>query len=398
MPSIPPPTNRRQVLSLSALAVGSALGGCTSLLDDGPSTAERQVSPDWRPSPGEWPTWNYDFARTGHNPFAEPPRREPSAAWTYDAGESASSLVVADDSVFVATDQEVVALETASGDPRWTRSSSNSPGLSWIDGRLYETAPKRLRARTSDGKLVWTYRLDEDQPWGYDVLERRGRVYLLFRDQIVRLHASTGEKLGSQSLYGSNPTTSGGTVYSSNYSIEAYDVDGKFDSSWSVSPETNSRAYSYPALANGLLYRPEMGSHSDSPGLAIYDADTGTARDRVPLEHTPRSPAVGGDGAFVSTSVVTADGIGSEGAIYGLSADGERRWEYDAGGSLEPPAVANGAVYVGPFANGRVPLLAFDAESGDELWRRHVTGTTTLAIADDTLYASTDGTVRALRR
>lgn len=397
MPSTPPTTSRRQALSLSALAVGSALGGCTGLLDDGPSTAERQVSPDWRPSPSEWAAETYDFARTSHNPFAEPPREEPSPAWTYDAGESVDSLVVADDSVFVATDQEVVALEAATGDPQWTRSSSGGSWLSWIAGRLYVATAERLRAYASDGELEWEYHPDGGQ-LHYDVLERRGRVYLLIRDRIVRLHADTGEKLGSQSLYGRYPTTSGGTVYCSNYSIEAYDVDGKFDSSWSVSPETNSRAYSYPALANGLLYRPEMASHSDSPGLAIYDADAGAARDRVPLDYTPRSPAVDGDAAFVSTSVVSADGIGSEGAIYGLSADGERRWEYDAGGSLGPPAVANGTVFVGPFANGRVPLLAFDAESGEELWRRHVTGTTTLAIAEETLYASTDGTVRALRR
>jgi len=397
VPSTQPTTSRRRALSLSALAVGSALGGCTSLFDDGPPTAERQVSPDWRPSSGQWPTSNYDFARTSHNPFAEPPRRAPSTAWTYDVEESVDSLVVAKDTVFVGTEGEIVALESATGDQRWTRSSSRTRELLWIDGRLYQAAAERLRAFTRTGELEWEHRIGRDPVWNYTVLERQGRVFILYHDRIVRLHADTGEKLGSQSFVGRYPTTGGGSVYCSNYKIEAYDVDGTFDSNWAASPETGSRAYSYPALANGLLYRPEMASHTNPPGLTIYDAGTGTTRDRVPLEHTPRSPAVGGTDAFVSTSVVTADDIGTEGSLVRLSAEGERRWGYDASASLQPPAVANGTVIVGPFANALVPLLAFDAESGDELWQLDVGGTTELAIAEDTVYASADGTVRALR-
>ncbi|GAB3685574.1 hypothetical protein GCM10028857_16300 [Salinarchaeum chitinilyticum] len=395
MPSTPPATSRRRALSLSALAVGSALGGCTSLFEDGPSTAERQVSPDWRPSPGQWPTSNYDYARTGHNPFAEPPRQEPSVAWTHDAGESVDSVVVADDTVFVGTDNEIGALETASGDERWTRSSSGRQTLSWIDGRLYGATTERLRAYTSDGELTWTYRPGRDQY--YDVLERGGSVYLLFRDRITRLHANTGEKLGSQSLSGRFPTTNGGLVYCGQYTIEAYDIEGSVDSSWSVTPTDAHETYSYPALAHGLLYRPEFRLADGAATLAIYDAGTGATRDRVPLEHTPRSPAVSGNAAFVFTSIVTAGDIGTEGSLVRLSAGGERRWEYDASASLQPPAVANGTVFVGPFANALVPLLAFDAETGDELWRLDVGGTTELAIAGDTVYASADGTVRAVR-
>lgn len=399
MPSTEQPTaSRRRVLSLTSLAAGSALGGCLDRFEDDLPTADRQVSPDWRPSPGQWPTWNYDFARTSHSPFAEPPRREPSPAWTFDADEPVDSLVVADDTVFVGTERNITALQTATGDVRWTRSASSGLRLLWVDDRLYGATTERLQAYASDGELEWEYRLDRDRQQHYDVLERQGRVYLLFRDRIVRLHADTGENVGTQSLYGSHSTTSGGTVYCGEYSIEAYDVGGGFDPNWSVSPEKLHRAYSYPALKHGLLYRPEFEPTGDPSGLGIYDADTGTTRGRVPLDHTPRSPAVAGNRAFVATSVVTADEIGSEGKLLGLSADGDRRWEYDAGGSLGPPAVANGAVFVGPFANAHVPLLAFDAETGDELWRLPVTGTTTLAIAEDTLYASAGGTVRALRR
>ncbi|WP_248518345.1 outer membrane protein assembly factor BamB family protein [Salinarchaeum laminariae] len=397
MPSTQPTTSRRRALSLSALAVGSALGGCTSLFDDGPPTAERQVSPDWRPSPGQWSTWNYDFARTSHNPFAEPPRREPSPAWTYDVEESVDSLVVAKDTVFVGTEGEIVALRASTGDLQWRQSMPNGPRLTWIDGRLYGATGNELRAYTSDGDREWTYRRDEDQMQFFDVLERRGTVYLLFRNHIERIHADTGTKLGAQSLYGRFPVTTGGLVYASEYAIEAYEVDGKFDSRWSVLPENARQTYTYSAIANGLLYRPEYEPVSGPARLAIYDADSGTARERVPLEHTPRSPAVGADRSFVSTSVVTADEIGSEGNLLALSADGKRRWEYDAAGSLGPPAVANGTVFVGPFANGRVPLLAFDAENGDELWRLPISGST-LAIAGDTLYVSANGTVRALRR
>ncbi|MFC6990376.1 hypothetical protein ACFQH3_00350 [Haladaptatus sp. GCM10025707] len=54
---------RRDVLSLSAGALTTALAGCSSLQqtfrEQQLSTPERRIPVDWKPNPGEWPRIGY---------------------------------------------------------------------------------------------------------------------------------------------------------------------------------------------------------------------------------------------------------------------------------------------------------------------------------------------------
>ncbi|WP_369684141.1 PQQ-binding-like beta-propeller repeat protein [Haloarchaeobius sp. FL176] len=119
---------------------------------------------------------------------------------------------------------------------------------------------------------------------------------------------------------------------------------------------------------------------------------------QAPFEQTPQTPAVEDGVAYVATSGVWSETIGQDGVLAALAADGTERWRFDPEAGLRTPVVADGTVYTGPFRASGAPLVAFDADSGDELWRRdRVVSDPELAVADETLYLAGGSKVVALR-
>ena len=142
---------------------------------------------------------------------------------------------------------------------------------------------------------------------------------------------------------GFNPTES---------AISAGNVSGLVQRFAAGTPVTGfPRAYSPPAVANGLVY---VGS-PDS-GLYALDAATGAVRWTAPTVSTGYSPAVANGIMYVAAG----------GGLYALDAtSGALRWTAQT--SDDPwssPAVANGVVYVGT----KVSLDALDATTGALRW------------------------------
>jgi len=391
--------SRRDALALVGAGSLSAVAGCSSLpwSSKGHAPPERRVPADWHPEPGEWPIRDYDYARTAHSPFASPPRDDPATAWTYEPdGSGVYSLVVADGSVFVRTDTKLVAL-TTDGDRRWEESRTATGQLQFVDGRLYDVETDSVTALRPDGSEEWSATLETGR---HTLLERDGWVYLLSGDRIVRLHADTGAVVDETSTRASGPSTAGGPVYTGRHTMTAYDVrDGEFQQRWEASPDAAYERYGLSAVENGRLYRPEWtnaGSNDRDGRLSVYDTTDGSRLGGFPLEHTPRRPATDGERVYVSTSTVTASTLGQDGRLVALSLDADREWDFSPDASLLRPVVANDAVYVAPYHNHDAPLVAFDASTGDELWRRDVDAVSELAVAGETLYVAGDA-VHAFR-
>ncbi|WP_323171571.1 PQQ-binding-like beta-propeller repeat protein [Natrialba sp. PRR66] len=411
MPSnaTPPAWRRREFIATASLSLG-ALAGCstvrTELRERRLGEPDRRLSPDWHPDPGQWPMEGYNFAQTSHNPYATPPRDEPEIAWTYEhengqEQNSLRTLIVADDTVYVRTDGELVALDAATGQTQWTKPREDRATLAFIAGRLYEFREDQLRALTPGGESIWETEFDDDNYY-YTPLERDGWVYATGRDTVARLHADTGDIITTADLDAASPITAGGPVYAGRYSLTAYDiVDAEFSPRWTVDDGFPYESYGSTAVANGLVVRSERhnyaGDGEDRGRLSIYDVTDGTRRTELTTARTTQSPSVDGQRVYVSTSDIRGGTIGSAGQLAAFSVDGEERWRYEPEAGLQPPVSADGTVYVGPFANDRVPLVAFDAATGDELWRRDVASSLELAIAGETLYVGTNESVRALR-
>ena len=127
------------------------------------------------------------------------------------------------------------------------------------------------------------------------------------------------------------------------------------------------------------------------------DATDGERRAGLTLDRTPAHLAVDGTGVYVGTFNIKTNHLGRDGRFLALSTDGEMRWRYEPGASVGTPVVADGAVYLAPFATDAAPLSAFDAETGDELWQRDLGWVQGLAVAGETLYVRTRNRVRAFR-
>jgi len=214
-----PSLGRRSLLGTVAAAGIGSLAGCSTvdgLLDAGVEPPERRVPPDWNPAPGDWPSEHYGFAQTCHNPFASPPRSDPSADWEVDVGGVVDSMVVAAGRVFVwnETDGVVVALDRDTGDERWRRSVPGDAGsLQFVAGRLYAGSREHLTALSADGAQRWSTGLSESGVWGYFLVERDGWVFLFPPDGTLRLHADTGEVVERSDHYLYRTTTDGGSLY-----------------------------------------------------------------------------------------------------------------------------------------------------------------------------------------
>lgn len=339
----------------------------------------------------------YGYGRTNHNPYATPPRTEPSTAWTYHAGAAVVDLVVAGETVYVRTKAALVALDANDGSERWRRSRAAEGTLAFIANRLYDTDRKRVRALEPTGTELWTTDLDG---WCDSVLERDGWVYVLTDRHVVRLHADTGDVVSKLPLAAYALTTMGGPLYAGMFTMFAYDVvGGEFDARWSVEFEEDYRPYGPVTATSGRLFRGErVIPASDAPTgrLSVYDAADGSVQTRIFSGRTLQPPAVDGGSAYVSTTDLSPNHLGEDGRFVAYSLDGDPRWIYQPDASLQRPIVANGAVYLGPFANRDVPLIAFDARTGDELWRKPIDLSPELAVAGDTLYVATRDRVRAL--
>lgn len=394
--------SRRELLA----AVGAAsatLAGCTDLRQTAREVRlgepERRVDPGWKPSPGEWAGPTYGPSRTGHNPHASPPTDDPDEVWRHEPGDGTDpvrDLVVADGTVFVRSRDALTALAFETGETRWNQPRQRGR-LYYVDGRLYDLWSQEMAAMGLDGETIWTL----DAEFGPRVpVECDGWLYVGGFSSWARLHADTGDVIEEVDQGSAGLSIGGETVYGGAYYWANYDVsDGSFTQRWERENDDSYQAYGPISVTDDHLIRPEhaLAGRAESAGRLGIRTRDGSIHAAETFEHVPRSPAVGDTAAFVGTSPIHHGEIGTDGRLVAIDFDGKRRWEHDHGGGVTSPIYADGTVYAGPRSNDRVPLAAYDADTGDQLWQRNARGTVSLAAVGDTLLVGDSDSVRAFR-
>ncbi|WP_161973229.1 PKD domain-containing protein [Halostella litorea] len=200
-------------------------------------------------------------------------------------------------------------------------------------------------------------------------------------------------------------------------SVMAFDPDtGTID--WHhTSAGSDGRYVSDMTVANGTVFYGVKFQGSTSEHLYAVDADTGSQRWTFAAENRTHGIAVADGTVFVSGANATGDDW--QPWLYALDADtGKHQWSYDwveSDSSVdyfarEPPAVANGTVYLpverrvkdGLSIDSYGYVYAFDAASGANSWTTNFTdqkptGTPKISVANGTVYAnSKDYRVEAL--
>lgn len=131
-------------------------------LERGPAYAEMREAKYERQDTDDWPTYRHDAARSGHSKAAVP--IDLKRTWQANLGGKLSSVVVADDKVFVASvdTHTVHALDANSGKHLWSYTTGgrvDSPPTVWKGRVLFGSADGWVYCmRATDGALIWRFR------------------------------------------------------------------------------------------------------------------------------------------------------------------------------------------------------------------------------------------------
>ena len=247
--------NRKFILLLISFVL---FWGCQSQDQNTPSTSKSKSQPETQPivpavptRPEDWPMFMYDLHFSGRSPdqTLKPPLK---LLWKYKTGGPIqASPVVANGTVYVAsTDHWLYALDAKRWGIKW---SFKAGGIiryapTFWNNRIYFSARNNhvyaLNAET--GEWLWEFRSETwmDSP----PILSKGRLYIgAYTRKIHVINATTGE-LESQPQ---------GRVYIDG--IEYVCSQGQLRP---ISPQHNANAwreltpltYSYPAIANGVVY------------------------------------------------------------------------------------------------------------------------------------------------
>ena len=366
--------------------------------DPGPETRNERDSSsgeafeDDRPLRGSWPRAGYDQGRTSHTPDQQGPDGSVDVLWESEIGGGLESgSVVADGTVYAGTtDGLLFALDARTGAQRWHVETYNAVGATPV------VAGETLYAVSKDAHVYAIDRDDGSERWAYDTgsgiyappVVTNDRVVVTSRSGVVAaIHTETGNEVWRFE------TTPGIRVPATQFGRRLLVGDD-----------------------NGMIH--VLTKSGDE--RATIDVN-GYGRIRTPIVAPADANTVVVGGTLVDiqreTVVATFDrGVRStpavaEGTVYYVTGDevrgietysGEQTVSYgfDGGtgrlGTETTPTVADGTVYTGL---GDGTIVAFDAETGRERWRREVGSTVagSPAVLDGHLFAATsDGTLYAL--
>lgn len=414
------PARRALLASLGTAAVAGCLGRPDDRAGDPKSspTDESGSGPAADPEPpdsvdSEWPMPAADAGRSNCVPAAAGPTEPVAELWRVDAEPGLSSPVVAGGTVYVGgADGTVLALDARTGAERWRRSVGGPAATPWAVGEdLYvPTAEAVVALSAADGEQRWR----TDVPVEGGGSGRAGTTSagpsdgaVLGADHgVYRLSGGVGR---SSAVVTALDRADGGERWRADLGdpVERHLFAGGGFVFVSTGPYSPIPWTLDPAT--GAVVGDEPPSGHDFPAERFYRDGTRYGLDPFFEIVEARAVAESGHGwsrglpvkedAAVSGGCdrVYHAGSGGDGpALHALSAtDGAVAWTGDA--VTDPvgrPVVAGECVLV-PTAE---TLHCFDPADGTERWSRPADGAgRRVAVADDLLYATGGGAVRALR-
>jgi outer membrane protein assembly factor BamB len=351
-----------------------------------------------------------------HSGTAEGPAPPYRAAWSrpIGLGGPVAAPAVARDAVVVVAARGVVALEAATGEPRWEVDRTEGPaGTPAVAGELVMhasgagSATAVVARRIEDGAESWRAFVDGDVHGALMVAD--GLVYAATAaSEVVALEADTGEERWRAEVEGrleAAPAVAEGLVLVAGeqrqtgvVTVFALDAATGGDTQWRFStpgpalpasaPASNGRR-AFVATSEGILRALDL-----DDGAQAWEAELRAAvSDR-------QIPAA-------SEALVVADRL----HLYGIEpGDGEERWtflladlrELEDGrrNTLSPssPAVIGGAAVIGDTSG---LLSAVDVATGRRIWRGDLSPgpLAAVAVGNDVVFATTlgeDGSVIGL--
>lgn len=391
--------DRRTVLSvLGTTGTVVGLGGTRPAVAEAEESGPRSET---RPETDSWPQFMHDAANTGVNPRASGPKNAVTTRWTDRTDEETSGLVVARETVYVGGSR-VRALAAADGSERWTYDASDTTfGSPTVQAdTLFVTADRGDDERNSvvalnadTGAVRWEY---TDEGGGsyvdFDAITAGPSALFVIAgtgidDWLYAIEAESGTKRWATSIGSPGQVETGtahvgvadGTVFVPGaQTLHARDAEtGEVE--WRAE-ETDfyNEPDASPAIVDGTVYvgtqAADQGGQDQFFAVAASDGD-------VEWRFDPDGDENGfwNSPAFVNGTVYVCRWLLQSAVLYALDAsDGSVRWSVDVNHPMDP-VLADGVVYGGD--------VAFDAETGRELWRTDldVGGT---AVVDDTAYVT----------
>ncbi len=280
--------------------------------------------------------------------------------WTYTTGGAVGSPAVAGDTVYVASgDGRLYALDAATGHLRWTYTTGDTVGSPAVAGSTVYICGDEVDALdAATGHVRWTYNVGGSACSPSVVGDTFYVGIWGLSAKVYALDAATGHLRWTYAIVNVDPEVAsisavvGGTVYIGVWGSEVDALDaasGQLRWTYTIGGSTASIG-SNPAVADGTVY---IGCNNDK----VYALDAATGH----LRWTYTT------GFSVDSTPAVADGtvyFGSEDdKVYALdAATGHVRWTYTTGGPVDSsPAVVGGTVYIGSDDN---KVYALDASTG----------------------------------
>ncbi|MFD1647042.1 outer membrane protein assembly factor BamB family protein [Haloarchaeobius litoreus] len=421
---------RRSRRALLASLGTAALAGCTGdtpadETDPAATTTGRTVTTTGRtvtttdstgtsrPEPGQpssvdadWPMPAADHGLSNASLDAAGPASELAELWATDVGTELSGPTLADGTLYVGGDDGTVrAFDARDGTEGWQRSVGSDAGTPWVvDGALVVPTGTRVVSLTRDGRTenwrVETGSRDAFLTASHGVYHVTGGagpelVKLALSDGGEQWRANLGE--GTAPPPWSPPLfASDGLVYVSTGTHAG--VPWQFDpADGSSVGETElrgtGRGHHFPGekcYLDGTVYA----SDAFYGDLWAFSAKSDTYERRWHTEFAGGSAVLGGE-------LIAGDGERifahnrSESSFHGMSGGAGRNWSADSVGELVARPVVTEETVLALTADR---LYCFDPQDGTRLWSRSREGIgTEFAVADDLLFTTDGGTLRAFR-
>jgi outer membrane protein assembly factor BamB len=239
------------------------------------------------------------------------------------------------------------------------------------------------------GQLNW--KLPVEQSWGSTPVIAQGLVLAHNSGTLYALDARTGQAkwIFPAHYVGSDPALWNDLVYfgSMDYALRAVDAKTGVER-WNF--KTQGFIFSSPAVADGTLYFGSYDGH-----LYALDAATGTERWRFktlglaqPFHEYDAEAEEEMSGAVGSAPALAGGTLyftSHDGHLYAVeAATGNEKWNFNAGGLISNPGVAQGVIYFGGFG------YFYAVQDGGQLkWQVNLpdSGTaSSAAITDEVVY------------
>lgn len=305
-PSGSRPSRRRFLFALAG--VGAAgIAGCLGTADDG-SVEPGEVDPD----DVGWPSYNADAGNTGYAPDTAAPLRGVEERWRVDIGTPTAPPVVVNDTLYYQHYDRLLALDTDTGERRWTVEQEHSTYVAptVADGAVFVGEAMRARALEAEsGEELWRTDLVTARSSAPTFEQEEGVLYVGCGEHVFRLDAETGEIEWQRDVFGeaSNPialyrehpvvTTEAGEIYHFTAGGEA---QWRYRApSLSVSPPTVNERTTLVGSVDGVI------AIDTSLGRVRWSADVGPAH--WGLAATPRTVYVKGGREFYALNATNGD-------------------------------------------------------------------------------------------